>query len=44
MRAAIYEKTGAARDVISVVELPNPGPGRGKSASVCSAAASIQRM
>ena len=29
MRAAIYEKTGAARDVISIVELETPlaGPG-----------------
>ena len=29
MRAAIYEKTGAARDVISIVELeaPQAGPG-----------------
>lgn len=38
MRAAIYEKTGAARDVISVVELPDPqaGPGEVRIRLQCS--------
>lgn len=30
MRAAIYEKTGAARDVISIVELETPQAGEGE--------------
>jgi NADPH2:quinone reductase len=30
MRAAIYERTGPARDVLSIVELPDPTPGAGE--------------
>ncbi len=30
MRAAIYERTGPARDVLSVIELPDPTPGPGE--------------
>jgi NADPH2:quinone reductase len=30
MRAAIYEKTGAARDVISIVDMETPQAGPGE--------------
>ena len=30
MRAAVYSRNGAAREVLSVVELPTPSPGAGE--------------
>lgn len=43
MRAAIYEKTGAARDVISIVELETPQAGDGEVRIQLLAAGSIRQ-